>query len=103
MFVSTTGQGAPPYSMRSLWKEMMKKGYKINEQVTFAIYSLGDRSYGDNFGLAARKLRQRLKMLGATELLEIGLGDDQEAQGYCETYLSGWSQQLLSLLKPIVK
>lgn len=29
IFISTTGQGVPPYSMHSLWKNMMKKGYKI--------------------------------------------------------------------------
>lgn len=65
MFVATTGQGAHPFSMRPLWKDMMKKGYKIDPDVKFAVYSLGDRGYGDNFAMAARKLRQRLKMLGA--------------------------------------
>jgi sulfite reductase alpha subunit-like flavoprotein len=63
--------------MRPLWKDMMKKGFKIEEGVKFGIYSLGDRGYGDNFGMAARKLRQRLRMLGAEELIEVGLGDDQ--------------------------
>jgi sulfite reductase alpha subunit-like flavoprotein len=64
-FVSTTGQGSLPFAVRTLWKEMMKKNYKIEQNIKFAIYSLGDRSYGDNFALAARKLRQRMKMLGA--------------------------------------
>lgn len=31
----------------------------------FAIYGLGDRSYGDNYNITGRKLRQRLIMLGA--------------------------------------
>jgi len=65
MFVSTTGQGSLPFSARKLWKYMIKKNYKISQNVKFAIYSLGDRSYGENFGMAARKLRQRMKMLGA--------------------------------------
>jgi len=42
----------------------MKKSYKLINKIYFAVYSLGDSSYGDNFGMAARKLRQRLKMLG---------------------------------------
>ena len=29
MFISTTGQGSPPHPMRTLWKNMMKKQYKI--------------------------------------------------------------------------
>lgn len=65
LFISTTGQGAPPFSMRPLWKNMMKKNYKIGDGVKFAIYSLGDRGYLDNFAMAARKMRQRLRMLGA--------------------------------------
>lgn len=103
MFVATTGQGAPPFPMRPLWKDMMKKGYKLEDEVKFAIYSLGDRGYGDNFAMAARKLRQRMKMLGAEQLIEIGLGDDQDPQGYRETYLSGWGNELLSVLKPLTK
>jgi len=43
----------------------------------FTIYSFGDRSYGDNFCLAARKFRQRLIGLGAQETVPIGLGDEQ--------------------------
>jgi sulfite reductase alpha subunit-like flavoprotein len=64
-FVSTTGQGSPPYSMRPFWKELMKKNYKLESGIAFSIYSLGDSSYGEHFGMTARKLRQRLKMLGA--------------------------------------
>jgi sulfite reductase alpha subunit-like flavoprotein len=60
----------------------MGKNFKLAEGVKFALYSLGDRSYGDNFGVVGRKLRQRLRMLGAEELVEIGLGDDSDAQGY---------------------
>ena len=31
LFVSTTGQGQYPHLMRSLWKAMMRKGYKVEE------------------------------------------------------------------------
>ncbi len=66
---------------------MLTKNYQISSDLRFAVYSLGDTSYGDNFGLAARKLRQRLKMIGAEEIAEIGLGDDQDKQGYREVYI----------------
>lgn len=51
--------------MRQFWKNIMNKNYKVLENVKFCIYGLGDRSYGDNFNLSARKLRQRLIMLKA--------------------------------------
>lgn len=48
----------------------------------FSIFALGDRSYGDNFCMAARKFRQRLISLGAEEAVAIGLGDEQDPNGY---------------------
>jgi sulfite reductase alpha subunit-like flavoprotein len=42
------------------WKKIMMKSFPNQKELKFAIYALGDRSYGDNFCLAARKLRQRL-------------------------------------------
>jgi sulfite reductase alpha subunit-like flavoprotein len=59
-FISTTGQGDFPYSMKNFWKKIMMKSFPNQKGLKFAIYALGDRSYGDNFCLAARKLRQRL-------------------------------------------
>jgi sulfite reductase alpha subunit-like flavoprotein len=64
--------------MRPFWKRLMAKSYQLQKPFSFAVYSLGDSSYGDHFAMAARKLRQRLKMLGAQEFVEIGLGDDME-------------------------
>lgn len=44
---------------------MMSKNYTIDNNIHFAIYGLGDRSYGDSFNMAGRKLKQRLLMLEA--------------------------------------
>lgn len=49
--------------MRSFWKMFMNKSYNIPKNVKFCVYGLGDRSYGDNFNVIARKFRQRLIML----------------------------------------
>lgn len=65
LFISTTGQGDPPYSMRPFWKNLMNKSYPSLVGVKFCVYGLGDRSYGDNFNIMARKMRQRLLMLKA--------------------------------------
>lgn len=65
LFVSTTGQGDPPYSIRTFWNSFMKKSYPNLSGVKFCIYGLGDRSYGDNFNITSRKMRQRMLMLQA--------------------------------------
>ena len=67
----------------------MSKNYDNNlgntqqplEGMQFAVYGLGDRSYGDNYNMIARKFRQRLLMLGAHQIFEIGLGDEQDRGG----------------------
>lgn len=99
VFVSTTGQGHPPHSMRTFWKQLMAKNYQLQLPLSFAVYSLGDTSYGDHFGMAARKLRQRLKMLGGYEFADIGLGDDMDPQGYRHIYLKTWRESVLTYLR----
>lgn len=64
----------------------------------FTIFSLGDRSYGDNFCMAARKFRQRLISLHAQEAVEIGLGDEQEPNGYFYEYKNKWYPNLFEYL-----
>ena len=73
--------------MRSFWAQILLKNHPKLERVKFAIYGLGDRGYGDNYNLCARKLRQRMLMLGADEVVEIGLGDEQDKSGNWGVYL----------------
>jgi sulfite reductase alpha subunit-like flavoprotein len=98
LLVSTTGQGDPPHSIRSFWKQIMSKNYQSLEGTKFCVYGLGDRSYGDNFNMSARKLRQRLLMLKAQEVVEIGLGDEQEPQGCFQQYFQRFLPGLLEYL-----
>ena len=65
---------------------MLTKNFPSLKGLKFAVYALGDRSYGESFNLAARKLRQRLMMLEGEEIVEIGLGDDQDEFGYKQIY-----------------
>lgn len=93
--MSTTGQGDPPYSMRQFWKKIMNKAYPCLKGIKFCVYGLGDRSYGDNFNMASRKLRQRLLMLEASEVVSIGLGDDQDSNGCFHQYFSNFYPALV--------
>lgn len=98
LLVSTTGQGDPPHSMRAFWKCIMSKHYGGLGGVKFCVYGLGDRSYGDNFNMSARKLRQRLLMLKAEEIVEIGLGDEQDSNGCFQQYFQKFLPDLLRYL-----
>mmetsp|Transcript_20634 Transcript_20634/g.34716 ORF Transcript_20634/g.34716 Transcript_20634/m.34716 type:complete len:700 (+) Transcript_20634:62-2161(+) len=98
---STTGDGEIPTSMRKFWKFILRKSLPRNslEGVNFSIFGLGDSGY-DKFNAVARRLNSRMKQLGATEMLSIGLGDDQGAYGYL-TALDPWMDQLFSMLVPL--
>ncbi|PUZ74721.1 hypothetical protein GQ55_1G088300 [Panicum hallii var. hallii] len=96
--VSTTGQGDPPDSMKGFWRYLLRKdlGAQWLEGVRHAVFGLGDSGY-QKYNFAAKKLDRRLSHLGAEQVIEIGLGDDQHPSGY-EGALDPW---LLSLWKSL--
>jgi len=48
--------------------------------------------------MGGRKIRQRLRMLGAEEITEIVLADDQDPQGHRQPYLKGWKDTILQYI-----
>ncbi|CAM8994534.1 unnamed protein product [Rhodiola kirilowii] len=96
--VSTTGQGDAPDSMKSFWKFLLKKNLNQNwlAGVQYAVFGLGDSGY-EKYNFAAKKLDKRLSHLGATAIIEKGLGDDQHPSGY-EGALDPWLSSLWSAL-----
>ena len=79
----------------------MNKSFPSLAGVNFCVYGVGDRSYGESFNMAARKFRQRLLMLEAKEAVEIGLGDEQDPQGYSQVYEEEWLPKVKTFLKQI--
>ncbi|CAI5724756.1 unnamed protein product [Peronospora destructor] len=92
--VSTTGDGEAPENMRHSWRYLLQK--KLGTQwlvgVRIAVFGLGDSSYA-KYNAVARRLQGRLLQLGASELIERGLGDDQHAYGYFGA-LNPWMEKL---------
>lgn len=80
--VSTTGQGDPPDNMKKFWKFILRKNLPLNslEGVHIAVVGLGDSSY-TKFNFIAKKLNKRLLQLGAKELVDVGLSDEQHPLG----------------------
>ncbi len=59
-------------------------------RLNFAVFSLGDSVYGDNFGAVGRRVDECLRKLGATRMLARGVGDAQ----YSEKQFEAWLQRL---------
>lgn len=92
--VSTTGDGDVPTSMASFWQFLLRKSLPADslEGVSVAVFGLGDSGY-EKYNAAARRLWRRLKQLGASELIPLGLGDDQAKHGYLAA-LNPWVERL---------
>jgi sulfite reductase alpha subunit-like flavoprotein len=110
LFVSTTGDAELPSNIQSTWARLLSKStfppsasssstYFSN--VKFALFALGDRSYGpDAFCAAGRKLAARLVQLGATPICKLGYGDDGSLNGGVFADLDIWlEEELFPVLK----
>ncbi|WRX32075.1 Oxidoreductase FAD/NAD(P)-binding - like 8 [Theobroma cacao] len=102
--VSTTGQGDAPDSMKAMlvfWRFLLQRnlGSHWLEGVHYAVFGLGDSGY-QKYNFVAKKLDKRLSDLGATAVVERGLGDDQHPSGY-EAALDPWMSALWSRLSEI--
>ncbi|KIL59244.1 hypothetical protein M378DRAFT_188018 [Amanita muscaria Koide BX008] len=96
--ISTTGSGQEPRSMTPSWNMLLRSDLPNNlfEDMTFAVFGLGDTAY-EKFCWPAKKLCRRLLTLGATELCERGEGDDQHLLGI-DGGLLPWIDTLLEAL-----
>lgn len=79
---STTGQGEEPDSMKKFWRFLLRRDLPGDSlsHTKYGVLGLGDSSYA-KYNFAAKKLHKRLLQLGATSILEPGLGDDQHDLG----------------------
>ncbi|XP_031105689.1 NADPH-dependent diflavin oxidoreductase 1-like isoform X1 [Ipomoea triloba] len=96
--VSTTGQGDTPDSMKVFWRFLLQRNLSQIwlKGVNYAVFGLGDSSY-QKYNFVAKKLDKRLLDLGATPIIERGLGDDQHPSGY-EGALDPWMSSLWNVL-----
>ncbi|PFH47620.1 hypothetical protein AMATHDRAFT_82115 [Amanita thiersii Skay4041] len=96
--VSTTGSGQEPRSMTPFWHMLLRSDLPTDlfEDMTFAVFGLGDTAY-EKFCWPAKKLSRRLLSLGAVELCERGEADDQHQLGI-DGALVPWIETLLRAL-----
>ncbi|XP_031786787.1 NADPH-dependent diflavin oxidoreductase 1 isoform X8 [Nasonia vitripennis] len=94
--VSTAGQGDTPLNMKQFWKCLLRKSLPVDflSNLKFSVLGLGDSSF-EKFNFAAKKLNKRLIQLGATELVPIGLADDQHDLGI-DAVFSPWLEDVFN-------
>ncbi|EJW02915.1 hypothetical protein EDEG_02680 [Edhazardia aedis USNM 41457] len=90
----TYGDGDEPFNMRNLWMFLKHKELPsfFLENLYFAVFGLGDSSFV-KFNFCAKKLFNRIKMLGANNIIERGDGDMQDENGYFTEFLP-WLKKL---------
>ncbi|TFK39391.1 sulfite reductase subunit beta [Crucibulum laeve] len=103
---STAGQGEPPQNGRKFFKSLNAaalSGEQILKKVHYTVFAMGDSHYWPRpedahyYNKPGKDLDSRLEKLGAQRVADIGLGDDQDADG-SETGYKVWEPLLWKAL-----
>lgn len=87
---STAGQGEPPQNGRDTFKAVnaaVARGDKILTGMKYSVFGLGDSHYWPRpedkhyYNRPGKDLDIKLALLGAERFADLGLGDDQDADG----------------------
>lgn len=100
---STAGQGEFPQDGKAFW-DFIKSTTDLDlASLNFSVFGLGDSQYWPRkedkhyYNRPAIQLFKRLELLTAKPLVDLGLGDDQDADGY-QTGYGPWESELWKAL-----
>jgi len=92
LITSTWGEGDMPDNAMSFWDSINQNGTSPKlDGVKYSVLALGDKSYGDTFCLAGKKIDTRLTELGAirvTERVDCDVEFDELAKTWSTTALA---------------
>ncbi|KAK9483526.1 hypothetical protein V1527DRAFT_472928 [Lipomyces starkeyi] len=100
---STAGQGEFPQNGRNFWEAVKSSTDLDLTSVNYAVFGLGDSHYWPRkqdrvyYNKPSKDLNQRLEILGAKRIVELGLGNDQDPDGYQTAYYI-WETELWKAL-----
>ncbi|BDD55139.1 hypothetical protein MAP00_000687 [Monascus purpureus] len=100
---STAGQGEFPQNGRSFWDVVKNSGDLDLSSINYSVFGLGDSHYWPRkedkiyYNKPAKDLDVRVSFLGGRKLADIGLGDDQDPDGF-QTGYSEWEPRLWQAL-----
>ncbi|KAI3406315.2 MET5 [Candida oxycetoniae] len=85
---STSGQGEFPTNGKQFWDAIKNSNDLDLSSIKFSVFGLGDSQYWPRkedkhyYNKPGKDLFGKLKLYGGVELAELGLGDDQDADGF---------------------
>lgn len=88
LMIATCGEGQIPGNAQTLYEELGAAEPGVLDGVNFSIFALGDRAYR-HFCSAGYDYSQRMTELGATSVMEVGIGDDKDDDKF-ETGFTEW-------------
>lgn len=100
---STSGQGEFPVNGKLFWDAFKAANDLDLSAVKYSVFAMGDSEYWPRkedkhyYNKPGKDLDSKLKLYGGVELTEIGLGDDQDADGF-NTGLNVWLENLWKAL-----
>lgn len=100
---STAGQGEFPNNGKAFWDELKQSQDLDLSPIRFSVFGLGDSKYWPRkedkhyYNKPATDLYAKLKLYGAVELAELGLGDDQDPDGFSTGY-DAWLPKIWTAL-----
>ena len=103
MITSTAGQGEFPQNGRAFWDAVKDAGDLDLSTVKYSVVALGDSHYWPRkedkvyYNKPGKDLDNRIAFLGAKRLTDIGLGNDQDPDGY-QTGYNEWEPRLWQAL-----
>eukprot|EP00039_Didymoeca_costata_P022402 m.4398 g.4398 ORF g.4398 m.4398 type:complete len:724 (+) comp2976_c0_seq1:2151-4322(+) len=107
LVMSTAGQGEMAGNAKTFWGEISKASKSSVEftALRFGVFGLGDSHYWGSgtaesakyFCLPAKELDQKMEALGAHRIINVGLADDQHANGVDGTFVA-WEAQFFEEL-----
>jgi sulfite reductase (NADPH) hemoprotein beta-component len=101
LITSTAGQGEFPNNGRAFWKSINAHNCALGpsggegknfDQVHYSVFCMGDSHYWPRpedahyYNKPGKDLDAKMVQVGAQQLTEIGLGDDQDSDGYLTGY-----------------
>lgn len=100
---STAGQGEFPQNGRAFWEEVKNAADMDLSSLKYSVFALGDSHYWPRkedkiyYNKPGKDLDARIAFLGGQRLVDIGLGDDQDPDGY-QTGYKEWEPKLWQAL-----
>jgi sulfite reductase (NADPH) hemoprotein beta-component len=103
---SVAGQGEPPQNGRTFFKTLnaaVSREQKLLPKLRFSVFGMGDSHYWPRpedahyYNKPSKDLDARLEKLGGERMADLGLGDDQDADGP-ETGYKVWEPLLWKAL-----